>query len=144
MLTGYRESDRTLLSGHWLRGELLGLPDPDRPLLAEPVSIERTNVYVVRDQAVVHFADLDWVHRRARLEIGVRSGDTAEIVRLAVRHGFTVLNLHRLYGWVTPVAGTPTEPLTAAGFVQETLIPRAIWYAGGPVGREQWGVIRHD
>ena len=144
MLTGYRQTDHSLLSGHWLPGELLGLSDPDRPFLAEPVSIEQTNAYVIRDQAVVHFADLDWVHRRARLEIGVRSGDLTDIVRLAVRHGFTVLNLHRLYGWVTPAVGTPTEPLEVAGFEHETSIPQAIWHAGGPVGRQQWGVIRHD
>jgi hypothetical protein len=145
MLTGYRRADQPLLSGQWLRGELLGLPDLDRPELAAPAAIPQENVYVIRDQAVVHFAELDWVHRRARLEIGVRPGadDLAGIVGLAVRHGFTVLNLRRLYGWVTPAVGTPTAPLEANGFARETLVPQAIWYAGGPVDREQWGVIRH-
>jgi hypothetical protein len=146
MLTGYRQVDQPLLSGHWLRGELLGLPDPGRPLFAEPATIEADNVYVVRDKAVVRFADLDWVHRRARLEIGVRPGTErlAAIVRAAVRHGFTVLNLRRLYGWVTPAVGTPTEPLKAAGFAEETLVPHAIWHAGVPADRHIWGVIRHD
>ncbi|GAB3465367.1 hypothetical protein [Actinophytocola sediminis] len=144
MLTGYRETDQPLLSGHWVRGELLGLPDPARPPLTAPSTIEPRDVYVLRDQAIVRFAELDWVHRRARLEIGVREGrtDLAGIVRLAVRHGFTVLNLHRLHGWVTPAAGTPTGPLEAAGFVRETVVPQAIWYAGAPVDRQQWGVIR--
>jgi hypothetical protein len=146
MLTGYRQADQSLLSGHWLRGELLGLPDPDRSPLAEPATIEAKHVYVVRDRAAVHFAEIDWVHRRARLEIGLRPGtrNLAAIVRLAVRHGFTVLNLRRLYGWVTPVAGTPTKPLTAAGFAHETSVPQAIWHAGAPVERHIWGVIRHD
>ncbi|TDV54813.1 GNAT family N-acetyltransferase [Actinophytocola oryzae] len=145
-ITGYRQTDRPLLSGHWLRGELLGVPDPDAPVLTLPASIEPKNVYVVRDTAVVHFAELDWVHRRARLEIGLRPGthDLAEVVRLAVRHGFVVLNLRRLYGWVTPAVATPTEPLEAAGFVRETLVPQAIWHAGGPVDRQQWGVLRDD
>lgn len=143
-LTGYRQTDHALLGGHWLRGELLGLPDPDWPALAEPTAIERKNVYVVRGRAVVRFADLDWVHRRARLEIGVQpdAGDLVELVRLAVGHGFGTLNLRRLHGWVTLAAGTPVAPLEAAGFAREAMVPRAVWHRGTPVGRELWGVVR--
>lgn len=145
MITGFRETDRSLLSGHWLRGELLGLPDPDASPLAEPSVLEAKHVYVIRGRAAVRFAEVDWVHRRARLEIGVQpgAGDLAEIVALAVRHGFTALNLRRLHGWVTPAAGTPAEPLTEAGFVHETSVPQAVWHAGRPVERHLWGVIRH-
>jgi hypothetical protein len=150
-LSGYRETDRQLLTGHWLPGELLATPLADRPALAGPIAIPAPDnrpeqrLCVLRDLGFVRFVELDWVHRRARLEIGVQDATVDEMtsmVRLAVDHGFDVLNLRRLFGWRTPAAVAPTEPLSRGGFVQEGVLPRATWLAGEQVDRQIWGVVR--
>lgn len=149
-LRGYRGTDRGLLSGPWLAGELLGLPLAGWPALADPTEVpppaEHDEELCVTDGAFVRYTEIDWVHRRARLEIGVHTGlsDVDKIVRDAVEHGFTGLNLRRLYGWVTPAARPGTDALTAAGFRREALIPAATWFDGAPAAREIWGTIRHD
>ena len=146
-LRGYRGTDRSLLSGPWLAGELLGLPLEDWPALADPTEVPppagHDEELCVTDAAFVRYTDIDWVHRRARLEIGVhnRLSDVAELLEAAVGHGFTGLNLRRLYGWVT----TPgTDALAAAGFRREAVVPAATWFDGAPAAREIWGTIRHD
>lgn len=160
-LSGYRETDRALLTGHWLPGELLGVPLVDGPALLEPRTVpppglepngtsaasQQARLCVVRGAGFVRFVEIDWVDRRARLEIGLQAGaveDAKSIVDLAVAHAFTVLALRRVHGWVTPAAGTPTDAIAAAGFRLEGLVPQAIWFDGGPVGRELWGVVRDD
>ncbi|WP_086848232.1 hypothetical protein [Amycolatopsis kentuckyensis] len=146
-LRGYRGTDRGLLSGPWLAGELLGLPLEDWPALAAPTEVPPPagddEELCVTDGAFVRYTDIDWVHRRARVEIGVhnRQSEVDDLLRAAVEHGFTGLNLRRLYGWVT----TPgTEALAAAGFRREALVPAATWFDGAPAAREIWGTIRHD
>jgi hypothetical protein len=150
-LSGYRSADSSLLTGHLLPGELLGHPLAGRPALAEPHTVTPADGrsderrYVVRDVAFVRFAEIDWVHRRARVEIGVRSGSADQDVRLvalAVVQGFEVLNLHRLYGWVTPVTQPNTSALVESGFAREAVVPQSIWFDGEPVDRELWGVVR--
>jgi hypothetical protein len=150
-LSGYRSADSALLTGHRLPGELLAHPLAGRPALAEPHTVAPADgrsderLYIVRDAAFLRFAEIDWVHRRARLEIGVRSGaadQDARLVALAVVQGFEVLNLHRLYGWVTPVTGQGTEALSGSGFAREAVVPQAIWLDSEPRDRELWGVVR--
>jgi hypothetical protein len=151
-LRGYRSADRPLLTGAWLAGELLGVPPSDRPMLAPaatmpPPADDTAEVCVAPGRAVIRFAEIDWVHRRARLEIGVQpdQDDTAAlVVDAAVAHGFDVLNLRRIYGWVTPAAQPSTDLLERAGFQREAAIPNGYWLDGQPVEREIWGVIRHD
>jgi hypothetical protein len=144
-LTGFREADRGLLTGMWPPGELLAVALPDPPALARPHTVEDTEpLYVVRNLAFVRFADLDRVHRRARVEVGLAPGaesHAAEVLVLAVAHGFAGLGLHRLHGWVTRAAGAPTDAVRAAGFVLEATVPRGRWHAGGPVDRETWGCV---
>lgn len=152
ILQGYRQSHAGLLSGWWLPGELVGLPLPDTPALAEravvhPPADRTTELCIVPDVAFVRFTEIDWVARRARLEIGVQpaSGDRASVsllVETAVSHGFRVLNLHRVYGWVTPATDAPVDSLHEAGFRREATVPCGNWYRGEPVEREIWGVIR--
>jgi hypothetical protein len=151
-LRGYRETDQDLLSGPWLAGDLLGLPLADWPALAEPVTVEPPadhgeELVVAPGVGFVRYTELDWVHRRARVEIGVRPDSHAELaplVRAAVAHGFHGLNLRRLHGWVTPATGTATGALSEAGFVREATVPDGTWLDGRPVDREIWGAMRDD
>ncbi|HVK23844.1 MAG TPA: GNAT family protein [Actinokineospora sp.] len=151
-LRGYRDSDRDLLAGHWLPGELIGLPLTDRPPLAEPTTVsapvdDRAELCVADGIGFARFAEVDWVHRRARLEIGLRpdAADAAEqLVGLAVEHGLRVLNLHRVHGWVTPATTPRTDILARAGFQREAVLPDGAWHAGRAVDREIWGMVRHD
>jgi hypothetical protein len=114
-LRGYRAADLPLLSGDWLPGELLGLPVPGRPALADPASVPPPSpdrgpaeeLLVLPDTAFVRFSEVDWVHRRARLEIGLRPGAAAvagPLLRAALAHAYRTLNLRRVYGWFTPAA----------------------------------------
>ncbi|HET6704596.1 hypothetical protein [Amycolatopsis sp.] len=149
-LRGYRGTDRDLLHGPWLAGELLGLPLDDWPALADPTHVPPPagddEELCVTDGAFVRYTGIDWVHRRARVEIGVHSGlsDVDSILCAAVEHGFTGLNLRRLHGWVTPAIRQHTEALAAAGFRREAVVPAATWFDGAPAAREIWGTIRHD
>src|ERR1700728_2656242 len=79
-ITGYRDAHRPLLRGHWLPGELLAAPLPGRPAFAEPLEIAASGqsaaerLYVVPGTAFVRYTELDWIHRHARLEIGLSDG----------------------------------------------------------------------
>jgi hypothetical protein len=150
-LSGYRQTDLPLLTGHWLPGELLAVPLAQWPALAAPTVIAPPDkqpdqrLCLIRGLGFIRFVELDWVHRRARLEIGVHEStvDSLEtMVRLAVGHGFEVLNLRRLFGWRTPMAGVPAGPLSRAGFVREGVVPRGSWLAGQQIDQEIWGVVR--
>jgi hypothetical protein len=154
-LRGFRDADRSPLTGHWLPGELLALPLADRPALAAPLAVpapgDRADqrLCVADDVAVVRYTELDWINRRARLEIAVQDPGLDEpkvkqLVELAVAHGFGGLNLHRLYGLLTPAGSAPAEPLAAAGFQLEGALPQGIWLYGRPVDRQLWGAVRDE
>ncbi|MBB5939861.1 hypothetical protein [Streptomyces zagrosensis] len=167
-LVAYRSSDVSLLTGHRLPGELLGVrpvglstsAPPHR--IAEPWTRRDERLYVVRDVAYVRYTEIDWASGQARLEIGPRElvehgereleecggrehdGDVlTELVESAVEHGRRILKLRRFYGWVTPAARPPMEPLRKAGFGWEAIVPRSCWYEGVEVEREMWGMVGH-
>ena len=152
MLRGYRGGDARLLSGPWLAGELLGLPVRGRPPLAEEATVEpprdgSVELCIAPGAAFVRYSELDWTARRARLEIGIRPeavDATAMLLKTAVAHGFHVLNLHRLYGWVTPAADPPLPVLAGAGFQREASVPSGNWLDGAAVERQIWGAVRRD
>jgi hypothetical protein len=152
MLRGYRAGDLELLSGTWLSGELLGLPLPNWPVLAEPATVgppsdETSELCVAPGTGFVRYCDVDWVHRRARLEIGVRreAVDSAELlISAAVAYGFRTLSLRRVYGWVTPATHPPPYLCERAGLQREATIPSAVWFDGRPVPREIWAAVRRD
>jgi hypothetical protein len=153
MLRGYRGGDAALLAGPWLDGELIGLPLAGWPPLADltvvaPPGRPGDELCIAPEAGFARFAGLDWVHRRARLETGLQPGredDAGALLQAAVSYAFGRLNLHRLYGWITPAAGAePAAALEPAGFRREATVPDGIWLDGRPVEREIWAVIRHD
>jgi hypothetical protein len=153
-LRGYRTADLPLLSGPWLPGELLGLPASDRPPFAEPAAVpppasgrRGDELYVLPGAGFVRFTELDWVHRRGRLETGLRPGaaeSAAGLLAAALDHAHRTLNLRRVYGWYTPERPGTEELLRGAGLSPEADIPQALWLDGRPVGRQIWGMSRHD
>src|SRR5947209_3984052 len=102
-LRGYRASDAELLAGPWLSGELLGLPLADWPALAEPTRVPPPadagqELCVAPGLGFVRYTELDWVHRRARVEIGLHGVDGLDVLlKTVVAHGFLTLNLSRVY-----------------------------------------------
>ncbi|GAA3226353.1 hypothetical protein MTQ10_22665 [Streptomyces sp. XM83C] len=148
-LKGFRAADAALLTGDWLPGELLGLPVVDRPPLAEPSRVppprdDRDELCVVPGTGFVRFTGVDWIHRHARLEIGLRSAaeDPRPVLEAALRHGFRVLGMRRLYGWLTPGVYDGTETvLKACGLQWEATVPQALWVAGGAMDRQLWGAL---
>ncbi|MEU3251185.1 hypothetical protein [Streptomyces sp. NPDC006997] len=152
-LRGYRSADLPLLSGGWLPGELLGLPDPGRPPLADPSSVPAPTadrpddeLCVVDGVGFVRFTELDWVHRRARIETGLLAGAShlaVPLLETALTHAFSWLNLRRVYGWHTPSGPDGAPALRAAGLAREAEVPQALWLDGRPVSRQLWGVSRH-
>ncbi|HEY8980273.1 MAG TPA: GNAT family protein [Streptomyces sp.] len=152
-ISGYREADRALLAGPWIPGELLALPVADRPPLADPHTValpdggDHEELFVVRDTAVVRYADIDWVARRARLEIGVREGAedrAAEVLAVAVPFAFGVLGLRRLHGRVTLSPEAPVAALEKAGFGREGVALDDVWFGGVLTDREIWAVLGDD
>jgi hypothetical protein len=152
MLRGYRSSDSCLLSGPWLDGELAGLPLADWPALADrctvaPPSGPDEEWCIAPGAGFVRYTELDWVHRRARLETGLQPGhaDAAgPLLQAAVAYGLRDLNLHKLHGWVTPATGVAATAAELAGFRREASVPDGIWLAGRAVERQIWAVIRPD
>ncbi|WP_043725623.1 hypothetical protein [Kutzneria sp. 744] len=66
------------------------------------------------------------------------------VLKTVVLHGFLTLNLSRIYGWVTPTLGAPTDVLADVGFQREAVVPEGTWLDGRPVDREIWGAVRND
>lgn len=151
-LKGYRDAHAPLLSGPYPPGELLGLPQADWPALAEPTSVapprdHETEVCVAPGVGFARFSELDPVARCGRLETGMRpgtAGSARDLLDAAVAHAFQVLNLRRLYGWVTPATGARADLLADAGFAQEAAVPGGAWHDGRPTDRQIWAVVRHD
>jgi hypothetical protein len=149
-LRGYRGGDAGLLAGRWLPGELLGLPIAAWPPLAPhtrvpPPADPSQEMCIAPGLGFVRYTALDWVHRRARVEIGLHAVDGVDVLmKTVVAHGFLTLNLSRLYGWVTPALATPAGLLTDVGFRREAVLPESTWLDGRPVDREIWGVVRND
>lgn len=151
-LRGYRDAHAPLLSGPYPPGELLGLPQADWPALAEPSSVppprdREVELCVAPGVGFARFSELDPVARCGRLETGMRpeaAGAARDLLDAALAHGFTVLNLRRVYGWVTPAAGARADLLADAGFEKEAAVPGGAWHDGRPVDRQIWAAVRDD
>ncbi|MFI5661906.1 hypothetical protein [Streptomyces sp. NPDC051684] len=155
-LYGYRESDRVLLTGNWPPGELLAAPLTGRPALAEPVRVQPPRscsderLYLTSAGGFVRFVEVDWVVRRARLEIGLQEearAVVADVLAEAVAVAADALGLRRLYGWLTPTVPGQAAAVAAAeavGFRREATVPQALWHAGEAVDRDLWGIVHDD
>jgi len=147
-LTGYRESHRELLRGNWTPGELLAPAADGRAGLAEPAVIDAARsderLYVVPGAGFVRYREIDWIHRRARVEIGLRDQNwrlAPAVLRQARSTGMELLGLSRLYGWAAPAAGVTADLLAEAGFELEATVPGAIWLGGRPASRQVWATL---
>jgi len=154
--TGYRRLHRPLLDGAWVAGELLCFahnearaPSAIRAAVAEPAagpmaSTER--LLVVPGQAFIRFVELEPVHRRARLEVGVQgtfsATKAAGLLAQAVEIAFDRLNLVRVHGWVRPGHEPTRAVLAAVGFEREVILPDAMRLGGRLVSREIWAALR--
>ncbi len=140
-LRGIRDRDADLLGRCWRGDDLLS--DPDRP--GWPVDLPRPgrrSVLLAADGiGVVHLADIEYVHRRARLTVAVLDpGRRASMLASAVALAVDRLRLRRLYGYLP--AGDPAENiLYQEGFVAELTIPEHGLLAGRPVPRTVWGWV---
>lgn len=150
-LAGYRPQHAPLLTGSWVPGELLCFADNEaRPtsLRVEgpgPASKLSERLLVVPSVGFVRFCEIEPIHRRARLEIGLQgrfdAGTAAGVLGLARGCAFGQLNLHRLYGWVRSTHPPTVEVLAAAGFVREAALPAALRHGGTLRRRELWAAL---
>jgi hypothetical protein len=156
-VVGYRPRHADVLEGDWVSGELLcfarnearqagaGGTAPAVPVATRPFpSSER--LLVVDGRAFIRLVEIEPVHRRARLEIGIQGEfDTAmaaSILACAREVAFGPLNLMRVYGWVRPRAAATCAALAGAGFEHELTVPDAMRLDGRPASRMIWGALR--
>jgi RimJ/RimL family protein N-acetyltransferase len=150
-LGGYRDAHAPLLEGSWIRGELLcfaqnELRSPLATRTVEPPDGSRDRLLIAPKVGFVRFADLEPVHRRARLEIGIQgsfhAGTATALLALAREAAYEYLNLERLYGWVRGGHEPTRRVLAAAGFELEATVPQALRAGGRLAAREIWGDLR--
>ncbi|MEJ2853346.1 MULTISPECIES: GNAT family N-acetyltransferase [unclassified Saccharothrix] len=153
-LSGYRPAHAALLKGRWLPGELIAVREDRRVAdfsvaeLPEPGLCDETRVLVAAGAGVVRYLEIDWVDRRARLEVLLLTDydevGARALLERALETAFSVFALNRVYGYVTP-GGPDVEPvLRAAGFEREGVVPEAARVGGAPVGRTLWGRLRES
>ncbi|MFD4635855.1 hypothetical protein ACFWN2_01000 [Lentzea sp. NPDC058436] len=147
-LTGYRRRAEEFHRGRWLVGDLVSFRDDRRvPLFhdepPETRSVSRT--LVSPGHAWVSFTGIDWIDRRARLEMRVLDAGPSDrldaLVAEAVEVAFGRFGLLRLEGWVTPGHYDVAPALLDNGFVMEAVVPHAIRVDGKPVDRQIWGKV---
>jgi hypothetical protein len=143
-LVGCRHRIEELHSGRWFPQEFVSFRNDRRvPTFHDEHEANADRVLVSVEYALVGFVDIDWMDRRARLEIRVlEDGPSARLEPLladALRVGFAKFDLARLDGWVTPVHYDISPFLLRAGFTLEAVIPHAVRVDGQAVNRQIWG-----
>jgi hypothetical protein len=150
-LVGYRERYALLLTGAWVGGELLCFALNEarsrsfHVQAAGPRQHRHERLLILPDVGFVRFAEIEHVHRRARLEIGIQGEfDTARaslVLRLARECAFEQLNLNRIYGSVRTTCPPTLQTLSEAGFRREATLPAALRVDGELRARELWGAL---
>ncbi|WP_433271686.1 hypothetical protein ACQPZF_13275 [Actinosynnema sp. CS-041913] len=151
-LSGYRPAHADLLHGRWLPGELIAPRHDGRVAefgavdVPEPGLCDEERLLVAVGAGLVRYCDIDWVDRRARLEIRLLSDfhpdGTHNLLARALETAFTVFALNRVYGYVTPGGPDVAPMLREEGFDREGELPGAVRVAGLAVGRTIWGRLR--
>jgi hypothetical protein len=157
---GYRPRQAPLLAGAWAVGELLCFADDAggaggigvRTVAPAPGDgSDRTplrRLMILPEVGFVRFTEIEGVHRRARLEVGLQGAfDAAAASRaltLARECAFGDLNLNRVYGWVRATAAPVLALLPNAGFAPEAAIPAGARVDGRLVDRQLWGALRSE
>jgi len=95
--------------------------------------------------ALVSFVDIDWIDRRARLEVRVLDDEPSarldDVLSDAIRIAADHFRLLRLEGEVTPVHYNVAPTLKSHGFELEAVVPHGVRVGGKPVARQVWGMV---
>lgn len=145
-LAGYRKRHNPFHIGRWLTGEFVSFErDRRTPVFEEDHSDppdENDRFLALGEYALVRLTDLEWVDRRARVEIRVLDdGPSARLDGLldeVVGVSAEAFDLHRLEGLVTPVHYDLSSVLAAAGFRLEATLPYRRRVAGTTVECQVW------
>jgi len=157
-LVGYRPGHAPLLAGAWAGGELLCFADDEarragvRTVAPEPGGgsdwTPRRRLMILPEVGFVRFTEIEGVHRRARLEIGIQgefdAAAAARVLALARDSAFGDLNLNRVYGWVRATQAPVLALLPGAGFAPEAAVPAGARVDGRLVDRRLWGALRSE
>ncbi|MFB8765405.1 GNAT family N-acetyltransferase [Nocardiopsis alba] len=150
---GHRSRDAHLLQGYWTPDHLVSFPDEARDELLDPETVPlpgsdpSRRLFVVEETAVIRFVEIEPVHRRARVVVGLAPGaeeDAVDVLISAVAVGFGALNLHRLHGRLLSRGTRCRNTAKAAGFRHEGTIPQGMWLGGARHDMEIWGILRDE
>lgn len=149
MITALRTDNHALFEGPWVTGELLATTRGHWPAMAPLTDLsacacepETCRQVVLGEHAVAAVHDIDWAARTGRIEVALLrddEGDASCALADIVSFAFADLNLHRIWGWVTPDDESVLCDLARHGFACEARIPAAHWHDGALRDREIWG-----
>jgi hypothetical protein len=147
-LVGYRQCVDEFHVGPWLARELVSFRGDRRvPVFHDvpPPESTTTRRLVSERYALVSFVDIDWIDRRARLEVRVLDDELTpqldDVLSDAIRIAVDYFRLLRLEGEVTPVHYNVAPTLRSHGFELEAVVPHGIRVDGKPVARQLWGMV---
>jgi hypothetical protein len=139
---GYRRRDADMLAGVWRGDDLItSQSTPGWPMdLPEP---GRANIVLVAPMVgVAHLADVEFVHRRARLTIATVTEDQrSPLLKAVIDIATCRINLRRLYGYLPVHDLIAEEIVQAQGFRPELVIPEHGISGGLPTARTVWGWV---
>ena len=151
-LVGYRPDHAPLLRGAWVPGELLCFSRNEaRPAgrisqVPEPAAAVRARMLVIPGVAFARLTEIEPVHRRARVEVGIQGAfdpaTAAAVLARILETAFGQLNLERILGWVRGSHPATHDVLREAGFERELTLPRGVRAGGELVARELWATAR--
>lgn len=148
-LVGYRQREEEFHRGRWLPGEFVSYRNDHRvPAFHDDADFSNlARTLVAPGYALVGFVNVDWVDRRAQLEVRVLDDGPSPrleaVLSNALEIGFDEFDLVRVEAWLTPVHYDMAPVLRRLEFELEAVVPAAVRVDGRPVGRQMWArVIR--
>jgi hypothetical protein len=159
-VSGYRPVHAPLLTGAWIAGELLCFAVNEARAVASCAaasyedadrmqsSSSSSRLIVLPDVGYMRLSEIEGVHRRARLEIGLQGTFDAALAESALtaarESAFGLLNLNRVYGFVRATHPPTLAALERAGFACEATVPGGVRVGGRRVARQVWGALRSE